>query len=201
MTPSHEDVVGALRASLKERELLRQENERLQAGATEPLAIVGMACRFPGDVRSPDDLWRVVEGRTRRRLRAARGAGLGAGAPVRRGRRTRRHGHRPPRRLPADADELRRRVLRHRAARGAGHGPAAAAPAGGGLGGPGARRHRPALAGRHAHGRVRRHQPAGLRRARAALARGPRGPAPDRQPDERHLRAGSPTCSGSRARP
>ncbi len=61
MTPSHEEVVGALRASLKERELLRQENERLQAGATEPLAIVGMACRFPGDVRSPDDLWRVVE--------------------------------------------------------------------------------------------------------------------------------------------
>ncbi|MET8681398.1 beta-ketoacyl synthase N-terminal-like domain-containing protein, partial [Streptomyces sp. NPDC004647] len=33
-------------------------------GEDEPIAIVGMGCRFPGDVRGPEDLWRLVsEGR------------------------------------------------------------------------------------------------------------------------------------------
>nr|WP_197022502.1 type I polyketide synthase [Saccharomonospora piscinae] len=31
------------------------------APATEPIAIVAMSCRFPGGVRSPEDLWRLLE--------------------------------------------------------------------------------------------------------------------------------------------
>ncbi|MFI2208021.1 type I polyketide synthase, partial [Streptomyces sp. NPDC020192] len=42
---------------------LKQAQRRLretEASDTEPIAIVGMACRYPGEVRSADDLWRLL---------------------------------------------------------------------------------------------------------------------------------------------
>jgi len=46
---------------------LQKTRSRLQDVETknnEPIAIVGMGCRYPGGVRSPDDLWRLIaEGR------------------------------------------------------------------------------------------------------------------------------------------
>ena len=47
-----EEVVEALRTSLKENERLRQENEQLVSSALSPVAVVGMGGRFRGGVWS-----------------------------------------------------------------------------------------------------------------------------------------------------
>ncbi|WP_328615515.1 SDR family NAD(P)-dependent oxidoreductase [Amycolatopsis sp. NBC_00355] len=60
MTTSSEQIVEALRAALKENERLKRRNRELTTATAEPIAIVGISCRFPGGVREPADLWRVV---------------------------------------------------------------------------------------------------------------------------------------------
>ncbi|MGO4428428.1 beta-ketoacyl synthase N-terminal-like domain-containing protein, partial [Streptomyces sp. MCAF7] len=48
------------RASADLRRTRRRLGE-IEAAAQEPIAIVGMSCRYPGGVNGPEDLWHMVE--------------------------------------------------------------------------------------------------------------------------------------------
>nr|BAO20200.1 putative type I polyketide synthase [Sphaerisporangium sp. SANK 60911] len=40
----------------------QRELHDLRARLTEPIAVVGMSCRYPGGIRTPEDFWRFVDG-------------------------------------------------------------------------------------------------------------------------------------------
>ncbi|MBI0317290.1 type I polyketide synthase, partial [Streptomyces javensis] len=56
-----EKLRSYLKRATADLRLARRQLREAEDRAREPIAIVGMACHFPGDVATPEDLWRVVD--------------------------------------------------------------------------------------------------------------------------------------------
>ncbi|MEV6646537.1 type I polyketide synthase [Amycolatopsis sp. NPDC051371] len=61
---NEEKLLGYLRKVTADLHETRERLREAESATSEPIAIVAMACRFPGGVETPEDLWRVLEAGT-----------------------------------------------------------------------------------------------------------------------------------------
>src|SRR5262245_18832212 len=59
MSAAEQKLLDRLRDALRVIQKLENENQALQRARSEPIAIVGMSCRFPGG-QGPDEFWQLL---------------------------------------------------------------------------------------------------------------------------------------------
>ncbi|MFD8518099.1 type I polyketide synthase [Streptomyces antimycoticus] len=62
MMSEQEKLLGYLRRVTADLHQARQRLQDVESAAREPIAIVGMSCRFPGGVGSPEEFWQLLSG-------------------------------------------------------------------------------------------------------------------------------------------